>query len=66
MIINGSERNYQNDYSFTLEGVKYEKDKKNGRCYMYCDNYKGNLIKIRISQNDYSTNLHILKSMLMI
>lgn len=66
MIVRGNERMYQSDYSFTLEGVKYEKDKRNGRCYMLCDNYKGNLIKIRISLDDYSANLRILKSMLMI
>lgn len=61
---------YCSDFAFMVDGINYEKDENNGRCYRLeesdclradCD---GKLVKRRIAATVYNQNLQKLKSMM--
>ena len=62
LICNNNNHFYCDDNNFMLDGINYEKDEYNGRCYRAdCD---GKLVRKRISRIAYFKCLDRLKSMI--
>lgn len=70
LICNNDKHFYCNDNNFMFDGINYEKDEDNGRCYRLeescclrtdCD---GKLIRKRISRIEYFKYLDKLKAMI--
>lgn len=70
LICNNNNHFYCNDNNFMLDGINYEKDEYNGRCYRLEDSCclrtdcDGKLVRRRISVTDYKQLLEKLQAMI--